>query len=238
MSTFSATVRLDVRLQARSRLYAIGFVMAVALGLVARSLFGEEQAGQVLGTFYLLGIGSTTYVFGASLVLMERTQGTLQALRASTMRTTVYIGSKIFTLTSFALVEAALLYAVGFWGVPFRPVPLLAGVASLGVIYTLVGMGQVAVHDSVTSFLMPDALLVGSVLQLPLLYVLGVGPSGIWYAFPTQGPLLLMLAGFTSLEAWQWAYAVVMSGVVIVAAGCWARARFVRFVAFGGDGHP
>lgn len=41
-----------------------------------------------------------------------------------------------------------------------------------GACYTLVGMGQVAAHDSVTPFLMPGALIVGGVLQLPLFFVL------------------------------------------------------------------
>jgi fluoroquinolone transport system permease protein len=231
MTTLPATLRLDVRLQARSRLYTIGLSMAVALGLVARGLLSDVEAGRVLGAFYLLGIGSTTYVFGASLVLSERSHGTLQALRATPLTSKVYLGSKILTLSAFALVESAILYAVGFWGVSVSPVPLILGVVSLGVVYTAVGMGQVAAHDSVTSFLMPGALLVGSLLQLPFLYVLGVGPLGAWYFVPTQGPLLLMLAGFESLEPWQWLYAVGMSSAAIAGSWWWARRRFLAFVS-------
>ena len=238
MRVLAATVRLDVRLQARSRLYALGIGTAVVLGLVARSLFGPDQAGSVLPALYLLGIGSTTYVFGAALVLMERSQGTLAALRASGMSTLLYLGSKVLTLTAFALLEALVVYAVGFWGVAVAPAPLLLGVVTLGGVYTLVGMGQVAAHDSVTSFLMPGALIVGSLLQLPFLYILGVGPPGLWYAVPTQGPTLFMLAGFAPLTAAQWAYALLMSAAAVGAAAWWARMRFARFVGFGGDRRP
>ncbi len=231
MKALAATLRLDVLLQSRSKLYGIGIGVALTLGLVGRFFFADEQAGRVLAAFYLLGVGSTTYVFGASLVLLERTQGTLHALRATPLTSSAYLSSKVITLTGFALVESAIVYAVAFWGVPLNPWPLVFGVASLGVVYTLVGMGQVAAHDSVTSFLMPGALIVGSLLQLPFMYVLGVGPPGLWYAVPTQGPLLLMLGGFEPLGFGQWAYAVGMSGVAIVAATWWARRRFSRYVA-------
>lgn len=205
--------------------------MAVALGLAGRFLFGPAHAGRVLAAFYLLGLGGTTYIFGASLVLLEKSEGTLQALRSTPLRSRDYIGSKVITLTAFALLESAIVYGVGFYGVPLDPLPLVLGITTLGVLYTFVGMGQVASHVSVTSFLMPGALLVGGVLQLPFLYVLDVGPDLLWYLIPTQGPLLLMLGAFEPLETWQWGYAVAMSLIAIGVAGWWSRRRFARFVA-------
>ena len=175
MNLLSATLTLDVRLQARCKLYTIGLVVAVLLGLVARFIFDRDDAGRVLAVFYLLGLGGTTYIFGASLVILEKSQGTLQALRTTPLTATAYIMSKVITLTSFAAIESAIIYAVGFLGVPLNPVPLVFGVVCLGVFYTFVSMGQVASHDSVFSFLFPGALVVGSVLQWPFLYVLDVG---------------------------------------------------------------
>ena len=231
MSLLSATLRLDVRLQARSRLYAIGIAVAVVLGLGARYFFDDLHAGRVLASLYLLGVGGTPYIFGASLLLLEKSQGTLQALRTTPLTSNAYIGSKAVTLTTFALVESAIIYAIGFPGVDARFWALVLGVGSLGVMYTLVGIGQVAAHDSVTSFLMPGALIVGGILQLPFLYVLGVGPDGLWYAIPTQGPLLLMLGAFEPLEPWQWAYGLGVSAASIGVSGWWARRRLFRFVA-------
>lgn len=231
MSTLSATLRLDVQLQARSRLYGIGTVLAVLLGLAGRSLFDTTQAGRVLAAFYLLGLGGTTYIFGAALVLSEKNEGTLQALRITPLTSTTYIASKTITLTAFALLESAIVYAVGFFGAVVELLPLGLGIVCLGMLYTFVGMGQVARHDSVTSFLVPGALLVGGVLQLPVMHVLDIGPAAAWYAIPTQGPLLLMLGAFEPLEAWQWAYAFGMSGVALGLTGWWARRRFRRFVA-------
>ena len=111
-----------------------------------------------------------------------------------------------------------------------NPVPMLFGVVCLGVLYTLVGLGQVASHNSVTAFLFPGAALVTGVLQLPIFYVI-VGPLEVWYFIPTQGSMLLMLGATETLEVWQWAYAIVVSLVSIVVAFWWAKRRFAHFIA-------
>ena len=152
MSTLPATLKLDVRLQARSKLYAIGIAVALLFGFAGRYFVNPNYAGNVLAVFYLIGIGGTTYFFAASLVLLEKSEGTLQALRTTPLTSTAYITSKVITLTSFALIESAIVYFVAFFGVPLNPAPLIFGVVSLGVTYTLVSLGQVASHDSVTAF--------------------------------------------------------------------------------------
>lgn len=230
MSLLSATLKLDVRLQARSKLYAIGIAMAILLGLAGRFFVHPDYAGRLLAVFYLAGLGGTTYMFGASLVLLEKSEGTLQALRTTPLTSTAYIASKVITLTSFAVLESAIVYAVAFFGVPLNPVPMIFGVVCLGVLYTLVGLGQVASHDSVTAFLFPGAVLVTLVMELPVFYVIA-GPSLPWYLIPTQGSLLLMLGATETLEIWQWAYAIVVSLVSIVLAFWWAKHRFARFIA-------
>ncbi|MEE3368115.1 MAG: hypothetical protein VX346_02100 [Planctomycetota bacterium] len=228
MSTLPATLKLDVRLQARSKLYAIGVVVALLFGFAGRYFVNPNYAGNVLAVFFLIGIGGTTYFFAASLVLLEKSEGTLQALRTTPLTSTAYITSKVFTLTSFALIESAIVYCVAFFGVPLNPAPLIFGVVFLGVIYTLVGLGQVASHDSVTGFLFPGALFVTLIMELPVFFLIGAGP--IWYVIPTHGPLLLMLGATETLVFGQWAYAVLVSLLSVVVAFFWARRRFARFI--------
>ncbi len=230
MKPLAATLKLDVQIQARSKLYTIGIAVAVVMGLVGRFLFDPDHAGRVLAAFYLLGIGSTTYIFGASVVLMEKSQGTLHALRTSPLTATTYIASKTITLTAFAAVESAIVYVIAFYGAPINPLPLALGVVVLGVLLVFVGMGQVAPHDSVFAFLIPGALIVGSVLQWPFLYVLGIGPPVLWHLIPTQGPVLLMLGASEPLPPWQWVYAAGMSALALAAAHIWAQRRFARFI--------
>jgi fluoroquinolone transport system permease protein len=229
MSTLPATLKLDVRLQARSKLYAIGIAVALLLGFAGRYFVNPDYAVKVLAVFYLTGIGGTTYFFAASLVLLEKSEGTLQALRTTPLTSTAYITSKVITLTSFALIEGAIVYFVAFFGVPLNPAPMIFGVVFLGVIYTLVGLGQVASHDSVTGFLFPGAMVVTLIMELPMFYVIsGSGP--IWYLIPTHGSLLLMLGATETLVLWQWAYAVLVSLVSVVVAFSWTQRRFARFI--------
>ena len=230
MSRFSATLSLDVRIQSRSKLYTIGIAVAVLLGVAGRLVFDPVYAGKLLPVFYLLGIGTTTYLFGASFLLYDRSQGTLQALRVTPLTSNAYINSKVITLTTFATIECALVYLIGFFPAPMNPAPVLVGVVFLGLFYTFLGLGQAASHDSLFSFLIPGAMLVSLILQLPFLYVLDIKPV-FWHLVPTQAPLLLMLAGSESLPAWQWVYGFAVSITSILVLERWARRRFARFVA-------
>lgn len=230
MSLLLANLKLDVRLQSRSKLYTIGIFVAILVGLAGRFFVHPDYAGRLLAVFYLAGLGSTTYMIAASLVLMDKSEGTLEALRTTPLTSTAYITSKVITLTTFATFESAIVYAVGFSGGPVNPVPMMFGVICLGVIYTLVGLGQVASHNSVTAFLFPDAVIVTGIMELPAFHVI-TGPLPIWYLIPTQGSLLLMLGATEVLEFWQWAYALVVSLVSIVLAFWWAKRRFARFIA-------
>ena len=230
MSLLAATLKLDVRLQARSNLYGVGIAIAVLLGLLGRFLIGPDRAANAVPMMYLLGLGGTAYFFPAALVISEKTQGTLTAMRTTPLTNSAYMSSKVITLTLFAACEGLIIHAIGFWGVPFNPIPLVAGLVGLGAFLTLVGLGQSAGCSSVTAFLFPWAMVVGSTTQLPVLYVLGLGPPMLWYLIPTQAPLLLFRGSFVSLETWQWVYAVgVTAGSVIVAA-IWARRQFAIHV--------
>ena len=230
MTAFAATLKLDVINQARSKLYAVGVLVAVLLGLSARLFVGMEHASIAVPILYFLGLGGTTYMFGASMVLLDKSQNTLQALRVTPLSTEHYIGSKLVTLVAFAATEGLIIHLVGFGAVSFSPGPLIAGVVSLGAMNALLGLGQVAPYESVLRFLVPGAVLVGSLTQWPFLGALQIGPAWLYYLLPTNAPFLMMLGAFEPLESWQWIYAI---GVVVASLGVlwwWARRRFRRHV--------
>lgn len=233
MTGLWATVQLDVRLQARARLYSIGMFVAVCLGLAGRFFFESSMAGPVLAGFCLTGLGGTTFMFGASMVLLEKGEGTLEALRVSPLSSNAYLLSKALTLTAFAGLEALVVYGVAFWGVPCHGLLLAAGLGVLGLMYTGLGLALVAPCDSVTSFLMPGALAVSLLLQLPILHLFDVGPAWVWHLIPSQAPLLLMLGAFRPLAPWQAVYAAATSIVSLALVGAWVRLRFERYVGLG-----
>lgn len=231
MSGLVATLKLDVVRQARARLYAVGLFGAVLFGLVGRFVLPERYVGEALAGLYLLALSSTTFMFSASQVLMDRSGGTLLALRASPLTANAYMGAKVLTLTAFSAVEAAVMYAIAFWGVPVHPFPLVLGVLGLGVMYAYIGLALVARHPSVLAFLFPSAALVGMVTQFPVFYVLEVGPPALYYAIPSMGPLLLMLASTRELSAGQWVYAVGMTVGFTVLVARWAQGQFREHLA-------
>ena len=230
MSRLTASLGLDVRLQSRSGLYAVGVMAAVLFGLAGRFIFSAEHAGRVLAGFYFLAIGSTTYMFGASVVLLEKSDGTLSALRTTPLTARDYLLSKVLTLSAFAVIESAIVYCVGFWGSGVSILLLLVGVLALGPPYVCLGLGQVAPHDSVFGFLIPWAVVVSMVLQLPVFYLLDIGPAWLWHLIPTHGPLLLMLGASEPLEPWRWGYAVVVSLASLGLSAWWARRRFATHI--------
>lgn len=230
MSGLVATLKHDLRLQARHNLYKIGLFVAVLLGLAGRWALPPAHAGRGLVAFYVLGIGGTTFMFGASMLLLEKGQGTLQALRVSPITTRDYLASKVLTLSAFALAESLVVLGLAGQGAAVSPGPLVAGILTLGAAYTLIGVGLAAGHEAVTSFLLPSGVAVAMVLQLPFLFLLGVGPAALWYAFPTQPALLLMLGAFEPLSAAQWGYAGLYGAGVVGGAYLFCRARFRRFV--------
>lgn len=232
MSRLIATLKLDVQVQARSQLYAIGVAVAVAFGLVGRYGIPEAHIGRGLVAFYVIGLGGTTFMYGASMLLLERGERTLEALQVSMIRARDYVASKALTLTAFAMFESAIVFAIASRGVPAAVGWLILGSAILGVFYTLCGVGLAAGYDSVTGFLFPMGALVGMVLQLSFLSLLGVGPWWLWYAIPTQAPLLILQAAFEPISGWQWAYAVAMSTAMLVGAWVFCLARFRTFVRF------
>ncbi len=229
MSPLAASIRLDMRLQSRTRLYAIGIFVAILMGLLGRYLVTDEYAGRILVLFYFGGLGGTTYMFAAAMVLLEKSDGTLQALRTTPLQTTTYLFSKVLTLTGFAALESAIVYAIGFYGSGVHPVPLFIGIVTLGTLYTLLGMGQVASHDSVTSFLFPGAAAVSLALQLPLLYLLMPQLAPVWL-HPTHGSLLLFLGASESMSAWHWAFAVGTPWLWIALAYRWTLKRFADHI--------
>lgn len=231
-----ATLGLDLRLQFRARLYSIGIVLAVLFGLAARWLVASRYAPTAAVTLFFVGIGGTTFMFGASMVLLERGERTLQALCTTPLSSGAYLMSKVVTLSTFALVECSIIFLVGFLG-NVQPSPLLAlGLLATGTLYTLAGIAVVARHDSLTAFIMPDGLVAMLVLQLPFLALFDVGPTWFWSLFPSYGALLLLEGGIASLSWGQWIYAGGSTLVVLCLTSLWARSAVRSRLGIGRRG--
>jgi len=229
-----AEMILDVRLQVRNRLYAIGIAMAVLLGLAGRYAFPAEALHAALPAFFLLFLGGSTYMFVAAMIMLERGDRTLEVVRITPLRLGEYLTSKVVTLTTFALLESAIIVLIAYGPGDFDIAALLVGTALLGAINTLLGVAQSAKHETVTDFLFPGAVIISLVLTLPLFHYLGIWTSPVWYLIPSRAPLALIAAAFGPIPRWEWIYGLVYSGMWLVIGGALARRQFTRHVVLGG----
>ncbi len=224
----AATVALDIRLQARNALYSIGIGVAVCLGLVARFFLDVSTVAALLPGLWLGAIGSTTFMFVAGMILLEKSERTVDALVVTPLPVPTYLTSKVVTLTGFATVESLILLVLAHGLTEVAFVPLLLGIGCLGVIYTLAGIAQVASQASATDFLVPGGIVTLTILQIPFLDAFGVWSHPALYVIPTQATVVLMKGAFAGLESWQWLYGIGYSLVSIAGASWLAYRRFQR----------
>jgi fluoroquinolone transport system permease protein len=225
MNRLAATTRLDMVVQVRSKLYAIAIGLAVFLGAGMRFLLPGDLLPAILPLFYLFALGGTTYLFVAGMVLYEKSEHTLDAQVVSPLRIDEYLVAKALSLLIVVLVESTLVLGIAHG---FRDVNLplfYGGVVLMSVGLTLGGLVQVTRYRSVTDFLLPAATVL-IVLQLPWLGLTGIVPSPVWYLIPTMAPTLLLAAALKPVAAWELAYAVAYSLLIIGVLFWWARRAF------------
>lgn len=236
MSRLTATIRVDVRQQARQYFYVVSVLVVLSCVAVSRLLLGPELTRLFLPVFFLGAVSSTTWMFVGSLVLLERADNILNGLWVTPLRLEEYLLSKTFTLTALAVAESAALTILGL-GLHLHWPLLILGLIAMSVVYTLAGLAIVARHTEVTDFLIPASVAVLGVVQLNFLDYFDVVPAPwryVFYLWPTQGPLILLEAAFYPVAWGDLVYAVAASGIFIAVLWFWACRAFRRHLIEGG----
>lgn len=231
-----STIKLDVLVQWRQRLYIIGVGLAVLIGLGFRQMADADALKTLLPVMFLLAVGGTTFIYIAGLIVFERSEHTLDAMFVSPLRLVEYLASKLISLTLLVLIEGTtlVLLAQGITpGGAYAPIVnwllILGGTALMGAMLTLFGVILVVRFDAITDFLMP-ALVVAVPLQVPALYFAGLSDSPLWLVIPTSAPTMVIWGAWNGLEAWQLLYGVGYSLLVIAVAYVWASRAFTRHI--------
>jgi fluoroquinolone transport system permease protein len=243
---FAHTLKTDVTVQLRNRLYAIGIAVALFIGLLTALLTPPESFAQSLPVLLLFVVGGSTLLYVGGMFLFEKNEGTLNALIVSPLRTREYLWSKVVTLSVLASLEGMVILGTAFvlpatglldhseGSLPAISVPLLGvGLLSVASVYTLIGVVTVVRYAQVTDFLVP-VLSIALVLQIPAVEVGGLMDSYVLYVIPTMAPTLIIAGAFESLAVWQWTYAFGYTLLMNVLLYVWARAAFQRYVVQGG----
>jgi fluoroquinolone transport system permease protein len=227
VTPLTATLRTDVRLQWRNGFYyAVAFLLSGWIALVSqlpRLDWAAWLPALVLGN---LSLG--TFMFNAGLVLLEKGEGTLEALTVTPLSPRAYLASKVASLAGLAVVEHVVLVAVVV-GADFRLLPLLLGVVSGTAVYCLTGFVAVARYDSIDTFLLPSSLWTAA-LSLPILDFAGLWTTPLMALHPLQPTLVLLRGSFEPLSPQEWAYSLAGATAWIAALLELSRRAFQRFV--------
>ena len=167
------------------------------------------------------------------MVIFEKDEGTLDAQIVTPLRVDEYLTAKAVSLLIVVLIESLIVLFIAYGFTGYDPFLLLLGLVLMSVGLTFAGFVQVSRHDSVTDFLV-YAVPVVLVLQLPLLGLIGIAPSPVWYLIPTMAPALLLTAAFTSISTWQMVYALIYSLLSVAAVFWWAKRAFHRNIVLKG----
>ncbi len=239
MNRTLAAMRTDVALQARNQLYAISVGMAV---LLAGALAWLSSPAQLHGTVpmgILFVVGGSTLLYVLAMVILEKDDGTLQAVVVSPLRPAEYITAKVITLSALATGEGVIIAAgtilwVGRDGGVSWPSPIfLVGVFALGVIHTYIGVILVVRHRRIMEAILP-AGAIATLLQVPGLYFVGAIDHPVILAIPSTAPCMLVRAAFVELTPAQWLYAIGYSAVLLVVLRRWAHGAYLRHVVSKG----
>lgn len=234
MNRMLATLRTDITVQIRNRLYLIGPFVAVIVGVMMLAVVSAPDFYRGIPVILLLVTGGTTQLYVAGLILFEKDEGTLYALIASPLRTWEYMLSKVLTLTLLATLESLVLVGLVTRFQEFNLIILLIGILLIGVMYTLIGIVMIVRYRSITDFLIP-ALFVSLVLQLPLLHFLNLIESPLWLLIPTSAPTMLMQGAWRDLSSGEWLYAVGYSLATIALLAGWSYRAFYRQIVLRAD---
>lgn len=238
MNRFLKTMQLDVILQWRNNLYIIGIVAGVIVAIALAWLSRPEDLFLYIPTLLLLVVGGSTLLYVAALIMFEKDEGTLNVVVVSPLTRSEYLWSKIITLTSLALLESVIMVGGAMLIMSFSEtvalpnIPLLLlGMIGIGVLYTLIGIVLVVRYDKITDFLIPMSGI-AVILQMPFLYFLGWVQLPIFLVIPTSAPTVLMQAAYQPLAAWEWAYAIGYTAVLLIGLTVWAHRAFEKHVVY------
>lgn len=225
----SSSLQTDVLVQFRHGFYAVsGFIVLIFTALLSQLPRSILDLGVVVPSLLAVNFLITTFFFMGALVLLEKSEGTLNGLLITPLRETEYLIAKAISLTCLATLENLLIVLFAF-GLHFHVLPLLLGMLALGALYTLLGFAVIARFNSINEYLLPAGLGV-TLLVLPLLGITGLWPTPFFYLHPVQPAISLLRTAYTGVPVYEVAYALLGSILWVGISFAWAKQVFRRHI--------
>jgi fluoroquinolone transport system permease protein len=222
-----STLIQDIRLQFRNGFYYASAFVAVMLVLLLLQFRGVDLRPW-WPVIILENLVINAFYFMAGMVLLEKGEGTLEALVVTPLRDGEYLTAKVLSLLLLSIFET-LLVVVIIQGLSFNPLWLVLGLALLIGFFSLYGFFVVARYDSISEFLMPSILWTFA-YSLPLLHYLNLWRSPLMFLHPIMPPLVLIEGAFQPVPQWQIIYGLAAGAAWVGLAFMISRRAFYRFV--------
>jgi fluoroquinolone transport system permease protein len=225
MTAILHALRWDVIVQARNGFYWASAFLVIVISALLLNVPENVRANSAIWVPALLAVNLqiTTFFFVAGLMLLERDEGTLNALAVSPLSPSGYLAMRIFSLTGLAAAETIAIVWIGFGTGGSWPL-ILGGTAALGIIYTGFGAAVATRYESVNALLLPASAFV-ALLLLPLLPHFGLAPRLPFFAHPLEPPMTLIRAGYGAIGRVEVAFGVFGSLGWSAIAFIWGRNR-------------
>ena len=225
MNGFAKLLRLELTLQRRSFILPATVVStAVICGLVLL-LPTRPPSPKVTAFFVFMDPATIGMSFVGAMVLMEKAQGTLDALAVTPVRPTAYVAAKAVALTLLTFGSGLVVAAAATRG-DFDGPRLIVALGLCSAVAVLIGLACVAGASSMNHFVI-TLLWVSTALYLPLLAHFGI-VSGHTATILAPIPSYAMLVLLTSAVSPEAMSAPLMAGAYLavwVALGFWWTVR-------------
>jgi len=225
MTAILHALRWDVIVQARNGFYWASAFLVIIISALLLYVPESARANSAVWVPAILAVNLqiTTFFFVAGLMLLERDEGTLNALAVSPLSASGYLAMRTFSLTGLAAAETIAVVWIGFGTEGSWPL-ILGGTAALGIIYTCFGAAIATRYESVNALLLPASAFV-AVLLLPLLSHFDLAPRQPFLMHPLEPPMTLIRAGYSGFDRVEIAFGVFGSIGWSAIAFLWGRNR-------------
>jgi fluoroquinolone transport system permease protein len=226
---FTSAFRNDLRLQFRHGFYYVYLVLAILYVIILR-LLPDSARDLLLPLVIFTDPAIAGFYFIGAIVLLERADGTQQALFITPLRVRDYLLSKVLSLTTLA-VATSLAIALFAVGPTFNILALFIGATLTSVLFVLLGLAFVSRFKVLNIYLFSAGLAV-AMLSLPLLGFLNIFDSALLWLFPTQPCLVVIAMAFRpeSYPLWERILSLVLLLSWIAGAWLWASRWYPRYV--------
>ena len=225
MKRFFATLHNDIRLQWRSGFYVATAFVTLFWAAILSQLRSFDFT-PLLPSMLIGNLAVSTFYFVAAIVLLEKDEGSLIALRVTPLPLGEYLLSKVISLSIPALVETlALALLIAGWQINWLLLIVCTLLAS--AIYVLIGFAVVQRYRGINEFLLPSGMLVG-LLWLPLMARMA-GVMLPWYTPHPMNPAFWLATAVVVPQPWLNELWAALIGILAVA-GCvlWARQSYAQ----------